>query len=186
MKHIFMCTTALAALLHFGVTAIAAEYEITVDIDETTGSDMDMVESFLETANDDSVASRSLRRILMGGSGELAAAADARFDDSGSLLLDDGSLVPFVDEDLLKVRRKLCLKRRFTDGQCGDATIIFDCKIIDKLLTHRKCQPTSVQVCPEAGGSIVAMIPPGQQKGGVEVCPPGRITKLCGKGCIHK
>jgi len=183
MKHLLTCTTALAALLLIGGTALAAEYEITVDMDETTGGDMEMVETFLESANNESVPSRSLRRVLSGGAGELAAAADARFDESGSLLLDDGSLVPFLDEDVLKVRRKFCNKF-LLDGQCGNATISFGCKVIK--LSHRKCQPFSVQVCPAAGGSIVAMIPPGQQKGGVEVCPPGVISKLCGRGCIQK
>jgi hypothetical protein len=178
-----MCSTTLAVFL-LGGTTIAAEYEITVDMDETTSGDFEMVETFLDAANDDSVPSKSLRRVLMGGTGELASAADARFDASGNLMLDDGSLVQFLDEDVLKVRRKLCSKR-LGDGQCGNATIAFHC-LMKPNNVHRKCQPFSVQVCPAAGGTITAFVPPARTKGGVEVCPPGGTGgKLC-RLCIHK
>ena len=181
MKKLLTCSTALFVILHLGATAIAAEYEITVDVDETTSGDFEMVEAFLETANESSVPSKSLRRVLMGGTGELASAADARFDASGNLTLDDGTLVQFLDEDVLKVRRKLCIKRR-VDGQCGNATITFKCRS-KPIQTHRKCQPASVQVCPEAGGNILVTVPPGKTKGGVRVCPPGSSCPLL---CVHK
>lgn len=183
MRKLLTCSTVIALSVHFAGAAMGAEYEITVDMDETTSGDFQMVESFLESANDESVPSKSLRRILMGGVGELAATVDARFDASGNLTLDDGTLVQFLDEDLLKVRKKLCEKRRVS-GSCGNATIIFRCKH-KPVGSRRNCQPSSVRVCPEAGGSVHVSVPPGKLKGGVRVCAPGSTGKACLK-CITK
>lgn len=183
MKYLMTCTIILAMLLPFGGTAIAAEYEITVDMDETTGGDMEMVETFLETGDDESVPSRSLRRVLMGGVGELSAVTDSRFDENGFLMLDDESLVEFFDEDVLKVRRKLCKKRR-ADGQCGNATIEFRCKKRPGGNGHRKCQPSYVQICPAAGGSIRVSVPPAKVRGGVRICSP--VNDYTCRKCINK
>lgn len=176
MNNRSLLAVALVTLLGLSAQASAAEYAITVDMDDTTAGDIDMVETFLYSAGDDSVPSRSLRRITMAGVGELANAANTRFDAYGYLILDDGSAVQFFDEDILKVRRRIC-SRKGIDGQCGNATIIFNCKIKKGETIHRKCQPSLVQVCPEAGGAISVSVPPSRTKGGVEICQPGQICK---------
>jgi hypothetical protein len=181
MNQRVIASLGFAALLLVG-RSYATEYEITVEVDETTAGDLEMVEDFLFTSNEEGVPSQSLRRLVMAGVGELAAAADQRFDASGNLLLDDGSTAQFLEEDLLKVRKKIC-SRKDVDGQCGNATITFDCKLLSKTNPHRKCQPTSVLVCPTAGGHISLNVPPGTGKGGVDVCPPN--SGGC-KSCIKK
>lgn len=183
LRNLTVPAAALILILGSPVSAMAAEYEITIEMDEVTSGDLEMTEAFLENANQDSIPSSSLRRLMMGGVGEVTATVDARFDDLGDLVLDDGTLAVFFDDDVLRVRKKVCSKIR-TDGQCGNAVITFACKIDPKLNSHRKCRPHRVSVRPEAGGCVTVPVPPGRSKGGVSVCQPG--DPLCEKSCLIK
>ncbi len=82
----------------------AAEYTITVVVDETTDGDMAMIGSFLGTAEPGTKVSRSLRRLTMGSIGELNLLVQQRVDDLGYLTLDDGSLVSLIKGDTINVQ----------------------------------------------------------------------------------
>jgi hypothetical protein len=86
-------------------TAVGARstYNITVNLDETTRGDMDMVSSSVQTAAIGSEVQRSLRRLANGAAGELALLASQRVDATGNLRLDDGALVTLMDGDEVSV-----------------------------------------------------------------------------------
>ena len=92
----------LGSLMVFALNATvlqAAEYEITVCVDETTAGDLSMVEGFMNSAADGAKVSKSLRRVAMAAVGELGLALKARVDSYGSLTLDDGGVVSLYDGD---------------------------------------------------------------------------------------
>lgn len=87
-----------AAVLSSNVGA-KSTYHITVNLDETTRGDMDMVRTSVQNAQVGSEVPRSLRRLANGAAGELALLASQRVDAVGNLRLDDGTTVPLVEGD---------------------------------------------------------------------------------------
>ncbi len=95
----------LGSLMVFALntTVQAAEYNITVEVDEITAGDIAMVEDFLNSAAEGATVSRSLRRVVMAAVGEIDLALNARVDSYGSLTLDDGGVVALADGDSVTV-----------------------------------------------------------------------------------
>jgi hypothetical protein len=109
-------TTGIITLLLSicGLVAQATVYEITVEVDETTAGDLDMLETFMVSADSGTQVPRSLRRITMGAVGELTLAVKARIDANGNLTLDDGTVAPLFDGDTIELMR-------VGPGRCGKA-----------------------------------------------------------------
>jgi|SRR5688572_6460834 len=94
----FILAVAAAVVLSTTVGA-RSTYHITVNLDETTRGDMDMVKTSVQNAQVGSEVQRSLRRLANGAAGELALLASQRVDAAGNLRLDDGTMVPLVEGD---------------------------------------------------------------------------------------
>ncbi len=118
----------------------AAEYEITVCVDDTTAGDVAMVEDFMNSAADGAKASKSLRRVAMAAVGEIDLALNARVDSYGSLILDDGGLIGLVEGDSVTVRGEDCTNVGAETGK-GTLTIIFN-NLDDR---PGRCRPTSMK-----------------------------------------
>src|SRR5256885_8300575 len=86
--------------------AQAETYFITVPVDETTDGDLSLIETFTASANDGDLISQSLRRTIMGVVGEIWMLVDARTDANGNLTLDDGTVQPLGDGDVIGAARK--------------------------------------------------------------------------------
>jgi hypothetical protein len=96
--------TALTAAVVGSVTVRgASSYAITVQLDETTQGDLDVIGTSLESLPRGAEVQRSLRRLATSAAGELALLADQRVDMTGNLTLDDGSPVPLLDQDEIAV-----------------------------------------------------------------------------------
>lgn len=93
---------AMAVTMVVGVDA-KSTYGITVNLDETTRGDLDMVSTSVQNAVVGSEVQRSLRRLANGAAGELALLASQRIDSLGNLRLDDGSTVALMDGDEVMV-----------------------------------------------------------------------------------
>jgi hypothetical protein len=93
-----MASTALVITVHG-----ASSYAITVQLDETTRGDLDVIGSSLESIGPGVEVQRSLRRLATSAAGELALSSDERVDASGTLTLDDGSMAPLLDQDEISV-----------------------------------------------------------------------------------
>jgi hypothetical protein len=81
-------------------------HSITVTVDESTAGDISLVESFLNTAADETDVSQSLRRIVMAVAGEMSLAVNARIGDDDLLTLNDGALAPLIEDDVINVELK--------------------------------------------------------------------------------
>jgi hypothetical protein len=108
MKNRNLRLAALVVL--FACVALTAqaqtEYVITVDVDEATASDLELVASYTEGAQDGAAAPKSIRKIANSATGEVATLAESRIDDSGNITLDDGSVAMMIDGDSVKIRPK--------------------------------------------------------------------------------
>lgn len=125
MRRFFVLLTvvALVGLLPPATFTLAqAEtYSITVATDETTDGDLSLIETFLATANDGDLISQSLRRIIMAAAGEIWLLVDGRTDAFGNLTLDDGTVQPLANGDVIAAKKK---KKK--PGDRG-AEVIFVC-----------------------------------------------------------
>jgi hypothetical protein len=149
---------ALAMAVSLGVDVGAkTTYSITVNLDETTRGDMDMVSTSVQNAVVGSEVPRSLRRLANGAAGELALLASQRVDSLGNLRLDDGSTVALVEGDEVMVsaagdgsqKRVLLIREPCTTGHCSmkpSAVLIAlnsgGCRLI-LLFAH----PPAIQTC---------------------------------------
>src|SRR2546427_12308223 len=120
---VLLAVVALVVLLAPATFTLAqAEmYSITVMADETTDGDLALIETFLATATDGDLISQSLRRILMAAVGEIWMLVDGRTDAYGNLTLDDGTVQPLGDGDVIGAARKKKKKAQ------GGAEVIFVC-----------------------------------------------------------
>ena len=103
-KMIGAASLAVVFAVALGTAAGArSTYNITVNLDETTRGDLDMVSTSVQTASVGSEVQRSLRRLANGAAGELALLASQRVDAAGNLRLDDGSTVALMEGDEVSV-----------------------------------------------------------------------------------
>lgn len=86
--------------------AMAAEYEISVEIDAATAGDLELVESSLDGLADDTEAVRSVRRLMNNIGSDLIDMSSDRLDDEGNLTMDDGSVVYIVEGDEIIIKPK--------------------------------------------------------------------------------
>src|SRR5256885_4683825 len=121
--------------------AQAETYFITVPVDETTDGDLSLIETFTASANDGDLISQSLRRTIMGVVGEIWMLVDARTDANGNLTLDDGTVQPLGDGDVIGAARKKKKKAQ------GGAEVIFVCGGSQQPGPCRG-RPDAVIVCP--------------------------------------
>jgi hypothetical protein len=141
--------------------AQAETYFITVAADETTDGDLSLIETFLASANDGDLISQSLRRIIMAAVGEIWMLVDGRTDANGNLTLDDGTVQPLADGDVVGAARK-------KKGPGGGATVLFVCDGVEQGEPCRE-RPEAIIVCHEdlKGGKGVCQ----------EVAMPGKGVK---------
>ena len=120
--------------------AQAETYFITVPVDETTDGDLSLIETFTASANDGDLISQSLRRIIMAAVGEIWMLVDARTDANGNLTLDDGTVQPLGDGDVIGAARKK------KGGGGGGATVLFVCSGKQQS-TPCRGRPEAIIVC---------------------------------------
>ena|SRR2546426_4956448 len=131
--------------------AQAETYFITVAADETTDGDLSLIETFLASANDGDLISQSLRRIIMAAVGEIWMLVDGRTDANGNLTLDDGTVQPLADGDVVGAARK-------KKGPGGGATVLFVCDGVPEP-QGEPCRerPEAIIVCHDVECRTVAM-----------------------------
>jgi len=140
-----------------GQTNAQVNHDISVDVDDATTGDVQLIEDSLSGAADGAAVPRSLRGIIMGSLGEVLPAVNARIDENDMLTLDDGSTVALLDDDTISVRIK---KRIFGP--------VFACMTKKKATGMQGgCQPECVRL---PNGNVVNI-------------PPSSVTKFC-KGII--
>ena len=97
-------TVAAAASLVLAVTVSGnSSYSITVQLDETTQGDIDVVGASVESTAPGAEVQRSLRRLATSAAGELSILADQRIDSNGVLTLDSGLTVALAADDEVTV-----------------------------------------------------------------------------------
>ena len=122
--------------------AQAETYFITVPVDETTDGDLSLIETFTASANDGDLISQSLRRTIMGAVGEIWMLVDARTDANGNLTLDDGTVQPLTDGDVIKAKKK----KKGGGGGGDGATVTFVCGA--GMAPPCRGRPDTIIVCP--------------------------------------
>lgn len=134
----FLTMVALFGLLPPATFTLAqAEtYSITVPTDETTDGDLSLIETFLATANDGDLISQSLRRLIMAAVGEFWLLVDGRTDASSNLTLDDGTVQPLADGDVIAAKKKF-----------GGALVIFTCSPPQPTAGPCRGRPVAISVC---------------------------------------
>ena len=159
---VLLAVVALVVLLAPATFTLAqAEmYSITVMADDTTDGDLALIETFLATATDGDLISQSLRRILMAAVGEIWVLVDGRTDGYGNLTLDDGTVQPLGDGDVIGAARK---KKKKEDG---GAEVLFVCG-------GGKPQPAPCRGRPDA----IIVCPPGQECRTVAM-PGGKVGPI--------
>ena len=148
---------AMAATLVVGVGA-KSTYSITVNLDETTRGDLDMVSTSVQNAAVGSEVQRSLRRLANGAAGELALLASQRVDSLGNLRLDDGSTVALMDGDEVMVSAA---------GDPAQKKVV----LIREPCTTEHCamKPSAILIGPNGGGCRAILLfahPPA-----IQTCP---------------
>ena len=95
----------LCGLLACGLytQAQAAEFSITVPVDDITQVDLSLLEAWMVDAVDGAEVPRTLRRVMMAGVGEVGRLTRPRLGADGTLTLDDGVLVPLLSDDTIIV-----------------------------------------------------------------------------------
>lgn len=149
---------AIAVMCFSFANAVRAQtnYTISVDVDEATGSDIQLIEDSLGGATEGTQVPRTLRGIVMSALGEVLSQANARVDEFDMLTLDDGTRVPLLDEDTFIIEAKLPLKK------FGP---VFACKKKKVIVSGRGgCQPECVRL---PNGNFVTI-------------PANAISKSCG------
>src|SRR3989442_13011116 len=139
--------------------AQAEMYSITVMADDTTDGDLALIETFLATATDGDPISQSLRRILMAAVGEIWMLVDGRTDGYGNLTLDDGTVQPLGDGDVIGAARKKKKKAQ------GGAEVIFVC-----------CGGKKTRRGPGRTSAVIAG-PPGQKRR-TRAAPRGKVGPI--------
>jgi len=154
---VLLAVVALVVLLAPATFTLAqAEmYSITVMADETTDGDLALIETFLATATDGDLISQSLRRILMAAVGEIWMLVDGRTDGYGNLTLDDGTVQPLGDGDVIGAARKKKKKAQ------GGAEVIFVCGGSQQPGPCRG-RPDAVIVCPPGQECRTVAMPGGK------------------------
>jgi len=134
--------------------AQAETYFITVPVDETTDGDLSLIETFTASANDGDLISQSLRRTIMGAVGEIWMLVDARTDANGNLTLDDGTVQPLTDGDVIKAKKK----KKGGGGGGDGATVTFVCGTSVQTTPCRE-RPDEIIVCPPSGQTCRTVMP---------------------------
>ena len=134
--------------------AQAETYFITVPVDETTDGDLSLIETFTASVNDGDLISQSLRRIIMGAVGEIWMLVDARTDANGNLTLDDGTVQPLKDGDVIKAKKK----KKGGGGGGDGATVLFVCGGAQQSTPCRE-RPDAIIVCPPSGQTCRTVMP---------------------------
>ena len=136
-------------------TGQSAEYELSIDLDDATLSDLDLIGTFLVAATEGQVPSRSMRGVIMSASGEVSIAVSSRIDASGNLLLDDGGAIPLMEEDVVVVTT--------TTANGSPLKIRILCRLIRRAtgVTGVICAGRRIRIV-TAGTSLDILIPPGQ------------------------
>jgi hypothetical protein len=139
--------------------AQAETYSITVAVDETTDGDLSLIETFLASANNGDLISQSLRQIIMAAVGEIWMLVDGRTDANGNLTLDDGTVQPLRDGDVIKAKKKKKAKKK--DGG-GGAEVTFVCGGDDAGPGGCRGRPDEITVCPPPPGQGCRTVMPGK------------------------
>lgn len=96
-------TLILAVVFGLAQQAQAEGIKITVEVDETTAGDLEMIKTALTALQPGAEVSKSLRRTTMAAVGEFQLLLGKRIDSSGYLTRDDGSVVGLREGDTISV-----------------------------------------------------------------------------------
>ena len=113
----------LVMAIGFAAQARAEEIKITVEVDETTAGDLELIQTAVTALADGAEVSKSLRRTTMAVVGEFQLLLGKRIDDSGYLTLDDGSKVGLREGDTISVSGGPGLR----EGPGATVVLIFQC-----------------------------------------------------------
>ena len=144
----------LSVVFGLSIQAQASDFKITVDSDDSTNGDLEIIEGAADTAVEGDAVSKSLRRVAMAAVGELTLLLQNRIDDLGNLTLDDGSVVALLDGDTISLSER----RR------GNTVVTITCRKSGTSSAgsrRRGCRP--IRICrnnPLVYGEICIDIPP--------------------------
>lgn len=100
--------------------AAGTTYTITVALDDITKGDLQVLQDSLAAAPEGQEVTKSLRRLMAAASQEISILVNKRIDHTGTLTLDDGSLVQLAEGDRIDVMRQCEAK------YCPGATLVWD------------------------------------------------------------
>lgn len=103
MKTLTKAVLTLVMVFGLALQARADEIKITVEVDETTAGDLELIETAVKALEPGAEVSKSLRRTTMAVVGEFQLLLGKRIDGSGYLTRDDGSVVALREGDTLSV-----------------------------------------------------------------------------------
>ena len=154
----------LVMVIGFAAQARAEEIKVTVEVDETTGGDLELIETALAALEPGAEVSKSLRRTTMAVVGELQLLLGKRIDDSGYLTRDDGSIVGLLEGDTLSVSVR--------SGEQGASVVVtFQCTDWSTNWNCSRRRPVHVEVRGPDGCVIKTMdIPPSKGEPPAEGC----------------
>src|SRR6185503_16700106 len=102
-----VCCACVAVLATAGAAGAQSVYEISVDLDESTKADGELLTAAAVSAPAGD-ASQSIRKLAAGFVGEVQILLNRRVDRYGMLTLDDMTVVALTDEDAIAVKKADC------------------------------------------------------------------------------
>ena len=151
MPRFFLKFNVIMIVLLFAISACAADYTISVTLDDSTSSDLDLVVSTMNNAAKGSSASQSLRKLANGVAGEVHLLVEQRIDSNNVLTMDDGSTVALQPTDT--VHTQFIAK--------PGAQINFSNCVFNAQSGHETCRPVYLTVQDQYGNVIRSMdLPP--------------------------
>jgi hypothetical protein len=152
----------------------AADIDVTVEVDEATVSDAQMLEFFMNEAESGKDVPRAMRGLAMQLVGEASSALESqRIDEYEQVVLDDGSSVAMAEED------SLFASVSAPSGNGATVRIGFEKFRTPSGRIHRRA--CSISVCTPSGQRITVSVP----ASGVERGPDDNIRSKCKAVPVH-
>lgn len=116
-----LCLACSAVLTVAAAAQAQSIYQISVELDESTTADGDLLTAAAVTAPAGD-ASQSIRKLAAGFVGEVHILLNRRIDRDGMLTLDDMNVVALAEEDVIEVKKVDC--KVDCGGGGGGVTVI--------------------------------------------------------------
>lgn len=92
---------AFVAVIAMASAAMAADHSVNLTVDDSTNGDIGMVATSMASSASGTKVTTSLRKLAMGAFGDAENSLQQRFDSSGNLVMDDGSVVAVTQTDII-------------------------------------------------------------------------------------